>query len=212
MSEVWERQPNEPLMWFDRFDRFRLQGAGRNMEELWRNEAKRSPGARPSSSWYERSREWQWWQRAQAWDAYVRAEEQRKWEERRAKQREREWKTSQELLDRVDTMLMFPLMRTTKTEGEHVTIIEPIGWRMSDIGRFAETASKIARLASEMATENVDVMDWRNEARKDGITDPEAILNAAVAAFREQLARTDDGGSPAEGASGAGTGEPASGV
>ena len=207
-GEAWERQPGEPLMWFDRFDRFRLMGAGRKIEAVWRGDAGRGNGSRPSSSWYEQLKRWNWWQRAQAWDAYVRTEEQRKWEQRRDEQREREWKTSQELLKRVDQMLMFPLMRTTKDDGGHVTIIEPVAWRFADIGRFAETASKLARLASDMATDHVDVSDWRDEARKSGIADPEAVLAAAVAAIRSNMARPDDAGSDTPGASGAGAGEP----
>jgi len=72
--DAWERQDKEPNLWYDRFERFRLLGVGRSIEEVFRGEstAKVSKGQhtrRPSRYWYAAARTWRWTERAEAWDA-----------------------------------------------------------------------------------------------------------------------------------------------
>jgi hypothetical protein len=71
----WDRLDDEPAPWFARFDRYRLLGPSRTLEETWRGEqngAERS-GKRAPGSWCEQARRWRWRQRAEAWDAVQRA-------------------------------------------------------------------------------------------------------------------------------------------
>lgn len=67
----WDQQDGEPNRWFQRFNVFRLQGPGRSIESVWRNEARRGKGKRPSATWYERVKEFNWFARADMWDKYM---------------------------------------------------------------------------------------------------------------------------------------------
>jgi len=67
----WDRQPNEPNRWYQRFTFFRLQGPARSIESTWANEAKRSKAKRPNSRWYAIVKLWSWWDRAADWDKYL---------------------------------------------------------------------------------------------------------------------------------------------
>lgn len=101
------------------------------------------------------------------------------WSKRRDKQREAEWKIAQDLLVKVRSMLQVPLFKQTivdyittveneeidpdvleKVGSDDVVIIkkviinEPLDWSAIDIARFFDVASKMARLATGMATEH----------------------------------------------------------
>jgi hypothetical protein len=72
--ESWDRQPDEPNLWFSRFERYRLAGSGRslraavNADLTDQGKKKRSiPGA-----WSRAATRWQWRERAEAWDEYER--------------------------------------------------------------------------------------------------------------------------------------------
>ena len=87
------------------------------------------------------------------------------WSARRDQQREAEWQIAQDLLDKVRMMLRVPLFKETITENldgidEHGRIIirqiivnEPLDWSPSDIAKFFEVATKMARLATGMDTD-----------------------------------------------------------
>lgn len=71
--QIWEQSDDEPGIWFDRFERYRLIGPSRsflavyNAERLDSNQepAKSIPGA-----WVDATRRWDWRNRASTWDAY----------------------------------------------------------------------------------------------------------------------------------------------
>ena len=133
-----------------------------------------------------------WADRAAAWEDHLAALERQKWVKRRLELKEKEWDVGEKLLERAQEMLLFPVA-ATMTEDEK-TIIMPAKWTMRDIPAVAAAASKIARLAADMATENVSI-DWREEARKAGIEDPDAIYRRLVEHFQAALAGADDAGS-----------------
>jgi hypothetical protein len=133
-----------------------------------------------------------WAERAAAWDDHLAALERNKWVERRLALKEKEWDIGEKLLEKAEQMLMFPMAITASEDGQ--TVIMPTKWTMRDIPAVAQAASKIARLAADMATENLSV-DWREEARKAGVTDPDAIYRKLVEQFRAILAGEDDAGS-----------------
>jgi hypothetical protein len=62
--------PDEPTMWFERFDRFRGIGPRRTIEEAYRLSASEEglEGSRPGAYWYTIAAEWRWLERAAAWD------------------------------------------------------------------------------------------------------------------------------------------------
>lgn len=83
----WERQPGEPGMWFNRFDKYyRPLGPDRNLlrafnfyermkkgmteEEYYPDHKRSGYGA----TWRNRAKEWAWVERAEAWDEHIRQE------------------------------------------------------------------------------------------------------------------------------------------
>lgn len=154
MSNAWDRQPGEPERWFLRFDVYRRAGAGRSLEAVWNQEgaAKRSGAkqTRPSSTWYARSKQWRWEERASAWDNYLRDEDERQWAERREQIKADDWDMAVALREKARQMLMFPVTKVTKSDGDGVTIIEPANWTFTDAAKIADLASKMARLAADM--------------------------------------------------------------
>jgi hypothetical protein len=71
----WDRQPDEPSLWFARFDTYRLLGPSRTIEAAFR-EGMGEKGKCPSR-WYTESVRWRWRERAEAWDASERPSVQR---------------------------------------------------------------------------------------------------------------------------------------
>jgi hypothetical protein len=139
-----------------------------------------------------------WELRAQAWDDHLaeldRREEARQWLERRRQLREDEWALGTQLVDRARKMLQFPLTVVEASEDGKTTVVMPARWASSDIPRTIEAASKLRRLAAAMATEQVAVTDWREEARAQGIEDPDALLQRVVQELvAAQLNNTEDG-------------------
>ncbi len=82
---------------------------------------------------------------------------QREWEDRRKEWKQEEWDIAASLLERAKQMLTFPVAEVTyQNDDGSVQIVKPAKWKPADIARFAEAASKLARLAAEMATEKVE--------------------------------------------------------
>lgn len=102
-APVWARQPDEPPLWFLRFERYRLMwphSIPAVYRQIWREERRKEreqcagkDGAEKSgkereidltlelelpkeapSKWYELARKWQWKERAAAYDAHLTAE------------------------------------------------------------------------------------------------------------------------------------------
>lgn len=68
----WDRLPDEPGVWYERFELYRSLGPGRTLEQAWRLDKERTGlnAKRPHFRWYEVKKEWRWDERAQAWDDY----------------------------------------------------------------------------------------------------------------------------------------------
>lgn len=198
---AWSRMDGEPMLWWSRFEQFRLMGPDRSLAELanrWRD-AKGRPRLRtPARAWVKACDTWHWRERAEAWDAYIiqiqsaeaEAEELAKWAKRRKEWREIENELGQQLAAKARQMLAVGVVQRTTVDlnGNPVTI-EPTDWKLSDIPNMAKVASMLARLATGMATESRDVFKWS----PDDCTD-------------EQLARISSGEDPRSVLSGQGHG------
>lgn len=154
MSNAWDRQPGEPERWFLRFDVYRRAGVGRSIEAIWKQECAATGetvrAKRPSNAWYARAKQWRWEERASAWDNYLREEDDRQWAERREQIKADDWEMAVALREKARQMLMFPVTKVTKSDGDGVTIIEPANWTFTDAAKIADLASKMARLAASM--------------------------------------------------------------
>ena len=73
MEKQWERQQGEPILWFGRFERYRILGTERNLLSVynaWRAEV--GKGGQKTSiphAWDINCKRWDWRERAEAWDA-----------------------------------------------------------------------------------------------------------------------------------------------
>lgn len=80
MLNPWDRMPNEPAIWFDRFDKYyRPLGPGRSLSEAYYIYYEEQHGERPerpgfAPAWGVQAKEWNWLERAEAWDAEIRRE------------------------------------------------------------------------------------------------------------------------------------------
>ena len=87
----WHRLPDEPALWYGRFDKFyRPQGTERTLLEainLWRVSEGKERTTNIGQAWANAAKEWDWKRRAEAFDESRRREaakkEQEAWERRR---------------------------------------------------------------------------------------------------------------------------------
>lgn len=158
-QQKWERQPNEPSDWYERFLIFKLLGPGRSLLGAYnqvqiREGRQKSKGASPS--WRKQAKEWQWESRAEAWDKQQQNKTEQRWEKsnlewqkRREEQRQVEWDLSQSLIEKAQEMMQMPLViKRIENEGSTV-IIMPARWTMRDIPAYLDTASRLAAIATE---------------------------------------------------------------
>lgn len=133
-------------------------GPGRSLEKLRQSYAEASPTGRPTPHLSTLKN----WSADNAWQARIdratelqQEQDEETWSRRRQKIREREWDLSTKLAEKAEAMLLFPMSRqvvqATDPDGRPViTTIEPADWRMGDVPRVADAASKLARRAAEM--------------------------------------------------------------
>lgn len=156
----WERQSGESAPAYAAAWAYFQMGSERSLSAVARNFHKSKTLL---ARWSVR---WRWAERAEAYDRHLHrlaldaqnkalAEEVERWEKRRSEQREREWSAAEALLSRAQQMLQLPLTITTEDEGR--TVIQPARWSMRDVALFLDVASKLARRAAEMDTDNQKV-------------------------------------------------------
>jgi hypothetical protein len=173
----WEQQPGESARAFSAAQIYFHAGPGRSLAQVAQELSKSVQLIKRWSSKHN------WVERAAAYDAHMAEVEQSRLEEEVRRQaeekaaewnarldalREREWATSEAIIRRVETMLKFPIEQQEIVNGEKgtVTIIKPIKWTGSDMGKLALAASKLGRLATGAETDrtaSVDVGELSNE-------------------------------------------------
>jgi len=82
----WDRVPGEPVLWYERFDLYRLAGPGRGLDATYRLVSGKS--GRAGAAWWKNAERWHWQDRAEAWDAEERVKLHAAEEERRRAARE----------------------------------------------------------------------------------------------------------------------------
>lgn len=163
----WDRieDPLEPLVWYARFEVYRLRGPGRSLlgaYNQWQTEKGRKVATGAPMRWRKALETWHWKERAEAWDLSEleirRQQEEQRWRERRVEQKDKEWAASQALLEKANQMLQAMRVARTVIEDEGRTIIiEPVDWGPGDLARFLDLFSKLGRLSAEMETERKKV-------------------------------------------------------
>lgn len=107
---IWERQDNEPTLWFGRFQRFLAMGPERSVLGLynqWRQEKahESKPASSPPSAWTNAAKKWNWRQRASAYDLTQLKQEFADLEARVLERRKRRLELQDKLLERLNTAL-----------------------------------------------------------------------------------------------------------
>jgi hypothetical protein len=144
-----------------------------------------------------------WVERVAAYDRYLLEVEQAareealkaeaaKWARRRERQREAEWRASQQLIQRAKKMLDHPVTEL-KVDDEGEATILPAKWQARDIPAFFETASRLARLSAEMETDRgahtVSAKLEVDEKPKAGATEEERAREVAALVHLAELRR-----------------------
>ena len=224
-EQPWLQQEGESDLWYSRLRRFLQMGPRRSLLGLYREhvEAKereaREQGRvtkrqqkagqsgivhapdRVPGPWNDQAAAWQWRARAVLYDAHVAAEDEALWNERRRKIREREFDVAGRILDRVEQMLAFSVLRTRTVEEKdsesgvtRKTVVEPADWRQADIGLLARQASDIARRATGQETLRARVLLTPGEL--SSASDEELEAYARGAAPDQGRAGGQAGGAP----------------
>jgi hypothetical protein len=85
----WDRIEGEPILWFDRFDKYyRILGPERNLQaayDLYKGGGGSKKKGRVTAAWKKALVDWNWQKRAEAYDMHVRNERLRAEEKERAK-------------------------------------------------------------------------------------------------------------------------------
>lgn len=87
--QLWDRQEDEPMRWYERFERFRLAGPQRSLLGTYKGEGaekgREGQNQKTPRTWNEAAEQWQWRVRAEAWDM---AELERRRDDEEARYRE----------------------------------------------------------------------------------------------------------------------------
>lgn len=175
----WERQPGESAPAYAAAWEYFQMGSERSLATVAR---KFNKSKTLLARW---STRWRWTERAEAYDRHLYrlelqaqnkaiAAEVEMWEKRRSEQREREWSAAEALVSRAYQMMQHPLTTTTEDEGR--TIIQPTRWSIRDVAVFLDTASKLARRAAEMDTDDKKVTAKLEKAMNEFFDQLEAKL------------------------------------
>jgi hypothetical protein len=117
----WDRQPDEPPMWFDRFSTYLDIGPNRTVTAAYnidREKQGKLPEKQADQTWYMQSHIWQWNERAGAYDAHWRATELAMMEARREEGIRRRLRMMDKLEEKV--MVALAMMQPEAWEPHHL--------------------------------------------------------------------------------------------
>ncbi len=113
-NSTWERQENEPVLWFQRFQRFLAMGPDRSVLAFynhWRQEkakkskAKFTPANSPPSAWTKAAQRYNWRQRASAYDLHQLKQEFADLEARVLERRKKRLELQDKLMEKIEKAL-----------------------------------------------------------------------------------------------------------
>ena len=165
----WERLPDEPPEWFDRFDRYaRKLGYEYSVVRAFRLFSVAQPKlatAENPAVWSQNAHRYQWKERARAWSDFDRFYNEFQWQQRRAEVREADFTISEKLRALADKIVATSkdFLKSNRSEevdaktGQKIVIIRQ-EIRLDTAIKALETASRIQRLSAELET-NRDVQE-----------------------------------------------------
>ena len=160
---AWDQLPNEPNMWYRRFERYLRMGPTRTIIGCY-NEERAEKGeegrGRFPGSWARASDAWDWEARAAEYDGYHSQIAQDAWDERFKAFQEKKWEIVEKLLQRANQMLDFPLAEIKREETTEngrlvaITHIHPARWTFRDAAAMLEAVAKL--MEPHQANDNDD--------------------------------------------------------
>jgi hypothetical protein len=149
---------------------YALMGPRRSLRSLLEQYSNVPPTKKPPTRYFHTLATWSnkydWVARVNRWQKLGQDRAQEEWRERQNEIRDREWGQAEALIEKAQHMLDFPLstQKITKEKPgpDDNTIIQeitvkPVRWSSSTVAQYLDMASKLARLAAEMETENIKV-------------------------------------------------------
>jgi hypothetical protein len=175
----WDRQPGEPNLWFDRFERFRLAGPSRSLLAILNAERERHgkrKGRSVPTAWTKNARLWDWRARALAWDEHERRQTRARHAEQKAEMDHRHIQEAKAIQSKVI---------------QRLKSLDPSELSPTDLARLFVPAVNVERIASgelaplvepsttragtprfsmeEIVAAQKEVEDWENDRlRSDG--------------------------------------------
>lgn len=143
---IWDRQPDEPIEWFVRLEMYRLMGPTRTIEAVWRGDADKGTGTRPSRQWYEQAAKWDWNGRCEEWDMENVAENRRRFAQEAAR-------------DKGERIMMLK-----EAQGKALQAL-----RVADVttAKFSEVMAAVRMVANELRSEYDDQPSQRHRYTMD---------------------------------------------
>jgi hypothetical protein len=169
----WDQLPDEPDMWFDRFDRFRLMGSSRSLNAIY-NEERAKVGDPPLSSvppsYREYAQKFRWRERATAYDEALRSEAQLMADSKREAARSMRSTT----IDALTALFMRLLAEVSKVEKDPKKALTPRD--MQHLAYAASLVMKESRLEYGDPTEITDIQSKGESLNAPSVDDLTAVF------------------------------------
>ncbi|HEY9764579.1 MAG TPA: hypothetical protein V6D07_18775 [Trichocoleus sp.] len=188
----WEQQSEEPQVWFNRFLLFLEQGETKQrsllqaykthlviadkLDENGNYKTSGKPIRTVPQVWRTMAKLWEWEDRARSFDGQHQNNRMQKRLERLQELEEKEWESAMLLLARAKEMLSYPIVTQVSTDGDRTIIIEPAKWVSSDIAKFFQLFSTLAR--SSTGKQDMGPLDALQVLLEAGWVTPEVYAAA----------------------------------
>lgn len=187
----WDQQPRETPSAYRAFRTYLEYGPGRTIVAAFRLQKRKPNAAAADGTWTKWSVLHRWVERVKLYEARVqRISEQMTDREveidaanrLKAKQtyRDRMFKMADQLVEKAEAMLKFPLEEVTRSETADgkttIVTIAPVRWRMGDVGQIIKAAYQINELVAQMdrASQTLNLNDFLEQlAQSEGLDDEE---------------------------------------
>ena len=150
----WERQNEEPCKYFEWFHVWLLMGPSRSLlgayNVVQRQSKEKSgkvwkPALDASLSWKTTAQQWKWKTRAAAWDDEQRRKSEEEYEARRRAVQNRMLGIAEQMAEKAELMLRFPITRTPYLDEKDQTVIEPAKWNFNTVPRLTAAIEKLTK-------------------------------------------------------------------
>jgi len=175
VRKLWHRKQDESDAQFAGFSLYLNLGKGRSLLEAYRRYSGKEKATQPGGTFQSWSVLNSWLDRVNAYDAWqgqvedtkfehAAAKEQSKLAKRRAEANSVAWDMAKLLIEKAKMILKVPILEQQIESEERdkdgrlikvIKIIKPAKFKVADAARMVEIADRLARLATDMSTDNV---------------------------------------------------------